>query len=130
MSTKKKTVYSPETKAAALAALLEGQGAHKVAADFNLPAGTVRAWQNRMQQNASPLRHVATQKADEIGGLLVEYLHANLATLEAQSVFFRDTNWLKLQTAADAAVLHGVITDKTIRLLEALGGNHAAQPTG
>ena len=75
-----------------------------------------------MQQGASPLNHVATEKRDAIGPLLIEYLHTNLETLKIQSVFFRDTAWLAEQSAADAAVLHGVMTDKTIRLLEALSG--------
>ncbi len=127
-----KTVYSPETKAAVLAALLEGQGTSKVAADFKLPEGTVKAWRSRMQQGASPLRDVATEKKDAIGALLVDYLHTNLETLKIQSVFFRDLKWLEKQSAADVAVLHGVMTDKTIRLLEALGGagDSAIQPAG
>ena len=119
---KGKTKYSPETKAAVLAALLEGQGAAKVAADFKLPQGTVDAWRSRMRNNPSPLHSVASEKADEIGDLLVGYLHANLETLKIQAIFFQDTKWLSQQNAADAAVLHGVMTDKSIRLLEALGG--------
>lgn len=132
MTTKKKTVYSAETKAAALAALLEGQGTSKVAADFKLPEGTVKAWRSRMQSGASPLRDVAPSKRDAIGSLLVEYLHTSLETLKIQSVFARDTKWLEKQSAADIAVLHGVMTDKAIRLLEALGGtgDAALQPPG
>lgn len=117
-----KTTYDPATKAAVLAALLEGQGTAKVAADFKLPAGTVKAWRSRMQQGASPLRDVATEKKDAIGALLIEYLHTNLETLRQQSLFFRDVAWLKGQSAGELAVLHGVMTDKAIRLLEALGG--------
>ena len=116
----KKKAPSPETKAAVLAALLEGQAASKVAKDYSLPEGTVRSWRSRMRNDATPLRTVATEKRDEIGPLLLEYLHENLTTLRAQAVFFRDTKWLEKQDAADLAVLHGVVTDKTVRLLEAL----------
>ena len=113
----RKVSYSPETKAAAMAALLEGQAVNKVAADFKLPGGTVRAWRHRMKGTAV----VATGKREEVGDLLVQYLHANLVTLKAQLIVFADPKWLQQQNAADAAVLHGVMTDKAIRLLEALG---------
>lgn len=119
---KGKTEYTPETKAAVLAALLAGQGASKVAEEFRLPEGTVKSWQSRLRQAESPLRRVAPEKADEIGDLLIGYLHANLETLKIQATFFQDTKWLSQQNAADVAVLHGVMTDKSIRLLEALGG--------
>ncbi len=120
-----KATYSPEVKAAVLAALLEGQGTTKVAADFKLPEGTVASWRSRMHDGASPLRDIASEKRDAIGALLLEYLHENLTTLKSQVVVFRDPVWLKQQTAADAAVLHGVLTDKSIRLLESLGATES-----
>ncbi len=116
-----KVKYTAEKKAAAMAALLEGQAINKVAADFQLPAGTVKAWRHRMKGAATETK-VATEKREEIGTLLVDYLHANLKTLRAQQLVFSDAVWLKTQDAGDLAVLHGVMTDKAIRLLEALGG--------
>lgn len=119
----KKTVYSPETKAAALAALLEGQAVGRVATDFRVPVGTVKAWNSgarRITAGTQPVALVATQKKEEIGHLLLEYLHTNLETLRQQSLIFRDPKWLEKQSAEGVAVLHGVLTDKTIRLLEAL----------
>jgi transposase-like protein len=116
-----KVKYSPETKAAAMAALLEGQAINKVAADFKLPEGTVKAWRHRMK-GAAVESQVATEKREEIGTLLVDYLHANLSTLRAQQVVFADKTWLMKQDANDLAILHGVMTDKAVRLLEALGG--------
>jgi transposase-like protein len=117
-----KRVYPPETRAAVVAALLEGQAASKVAADYKLPEGTVKAWASRTRRGASELRSVAPEKRDEIGDLLIQYLRTNLATLKIQSeATFRDPAWLKKQNAADVAVLHGVLTDKTVRMLEALG---------
>jgi len=62
----------------------------------------------------------------ELGELIVGYLRENLATLASQARDFRDTEWLKKQPASEAAVLHGVLTDKAIRLLEAL----AVEPEG
>lgn len=120
-----KRTYSAETKAAAMAALLAGQAVNAVAAEFQLPEGTVKAWRHRMK-GAATETVVATEKREEIGTLLIDYLHANLSTLRAQQIVFADADWLKKQDAGELAVLHGVMTDKAIRLLEALGG---AAPT-
>lgn len=60
-------------------------------------------------------------KKEAIGDLLVQYLETNLRTLKAQSEVFADPEWLKEQSASEATMLHGVITDKTVRLLEAMG---------
>lgn len=126
-----KTKYDATTKAAVLAALLAGQGLEAVAEEYKVPVGTVKAWRHRMRGAASETK-AATENAEEIGDLLVRYLRTNLETLQQQQVFFRDVEWLKKQNAADLAVLHGVTTDKAIRLLEALGNNGsvAPQPTG
>jgi hypothetical protein len=51
---------------------------------------------------------------------LIGLLRENLATLRVQAKFFRREDWLVVQPAADLAVLYGVVTDKTVRLLEAL----------
>lgn len=110
------TKYSDETKAAAMAALLTGQSVSQVARDYDIPKGTVSAWKTRGG------RVNATQKK-EIGDLILDYLCTNLTTLRAQAEFFRDEKWLARQSAESAAVLHGVMTDKAIRLLEAMAKN-------
>lgn len=105
--------HSPDTKAAVMAALLSGQSVNSVAREYKLPKSTVSRWKNEgVPQNG-------TQKK-EIGDLLIGYLHANLAALRSQAEMFSDRQWLAKQTASDVAVLHGVMTDKAIRLLEAL----------
>ena len=107
--------YSEETKAAVLAALLTGQSVSSIAREYSIPKGTVSAWKNR------GVTKKATQKrVDRIGELLTGYLEANLTALQSQAVVFSDPAWLKKQLASDAAVLHGVMTDKAVRLLEAL----------
>jgi len=121
-----KTKYAPEVKAAVVAALLEGQAASKVAADYHLPEGTVKAWGSRLRNGASELRAVATERRDEIGALLVEYLRESLVTLKVHTTFARDSAWLGQQNAADFAVMHGVLMDKAVRLLDALGGPQPA----
>ena len=115
--------YDPATKAAVMAALLAGQGTTEVAATYSVPEGTVKSWRARMKPGGeTDVSKVATEKREEIGSLLIDYLHANLTTLRAQNVVFADAAWLKTQDAGELAVLHGVMTDKAIRLLEALGG--------
>jgi hypothetical protein len=113
--------YDPATKAAALAALMAGQGVGEVARQYHLPAGTVKSWLSRMRHGPS-VAEVATRDRQTIGELLTGYLTETLEALRKQSAIFGDPVWLKQQTAADAAVLHGVMTDKAVRLLEALNG--------
>ena len=105
--------YSDEQKAVVLAALLAGQSLNSVAKEYKISKATVSRWKN----NPVPLN--GTQKK-EIGELLTEYLSANLETLRAQLVIFSDETWLRRSSSEGAAVLHGVLTDKAIRLLEAI----------
>ena len=111
--------YTPEVKASVMAALMSGQGVPEIAKEYEMPASTIRSWKSRQFQGAS-VAYVATEKKEQVGDLLIEYLRANLETLRIQVQFFRTLEWLEKQPAADLAVLHGVMTDKAVRLLEAL----------
>ncbi|HWD39067.1 MAG TPA: hypothetical protein VG944_09490 [Fimbriimonas sp.] len=55
----------------------------------------------------------------EFGELLYECLYEILTTLMSQQTHFRDPAWLTRQNARQAAILHGVLVDTGIRLLEA-----------
>lgn len=114
--------YSEETKAAVMASLLTGQSVSSVAREYKIPKGTVSDWKRQAEGVGSE----PTQKR-EIGALLLDYLHTNLRTLKKQSETFADEKWLKLQSASELAVLHGVIADKTIRLLEALASEEGEE---
>jgi transposase-like protein len=118
--------YSDETKAAVVAALLAGQSVNSVAKEYNIPKGTVSGWKNGKGLGG---REKATQKAERIGELVASYLATNLEALEVQAEAFKDQKWLAKQTASDAAVLHGVMTDKAVRLLEALSNAAANNAT-
>lgn len=111
--------YGDEVKAAVMAALLAGQSISEASQEFNIPEGTIKSWKNRCK----PTENVATDATakKEIGELLLGYLQANLEALQAQVKVFSDPDWLRKQDASSAAVLHGVMTDKAIKLLEALG---------
>lgn len=108
--------YDEATKAAVMAALLTGQSIGQVAKQYKIPEGTVKYW--KMQSRPNQL--VDPQKKDFVGSLLFDYLVASLRSLRIQAEHFGDTDWLAKQSASDLAVLHGVSTDKVIRLLEAL----------
>lgn len=118
--------YSEETKAAVMAALLAGQSVGQIAKAYSIPEGTIKSWKSR-QENGESVAKVATEKREIIGDLIIDYLEQNLKTLKAQSLVFADEKWLKLQPASEVAVLHGVIADKTIRLLEALASSREPQ---
>lgn len=111
--------HSAETKAAVMAALLVGQSISQVAKAYSIPRGTVGRW-------SAELEIERNRKKAEIGELLVEYLKEGLTTLREQVKVFRDETWLKEQSASELAVLHGVIADKQIRLLEALADEDPA----
>lgn len=108
--------YSDAERAAVMAALLQGQSTNSVANKYNIPRTTIRLW----RADAGIILPDGASKKDEIGNLVIEYLKANLATLKIQTEQFQDRQWLAKQDANQVAILHGVLTDKAIRLLEAL----------
>jgi transposase-like protein len=120
MEPKSRSTYSEETKAAAMAALLAGQSVSSVAREYSIPKGTVSGWKDA----AGKVADGATQKGD-VGDLLMEYLRTNLRALTVQANTFSDPEWLKKQDASQLAVLHGVMTDKAVRLLEAMSAGDA-----
>lgn len=120
-------VHSDETRAACMAALLTGQSISSVAREYKIPKGTVGDWSKHIRHSADLVGTIPTQKRP-IGEQLMGYLHAALDTLTKQAVVFGDTNWLKKQPANELAILHGVLADKTIRLLEALSASAETTP--
>lgn len=113
----KRREYNPEQKAAVMAALMAGQSVSSVAQEYKIPRGTVASW----RRNADAAYEVDQTQKGEIGDLLLKYLQASLVSLEAQVKLFGDREWLSKQDASELAVLHGVQTDKAIRLMEAFG---------
>lgn len=118
-----KRVYSDETKAAVMAALLAGQSVSLIAKEYEIPEGTVKSWSSRdVNGNGHAVATEAldaTQKS-RIGKLILDYLETLMVTLKNQAEVFSDKTWLSKQAASEVAVLHGVLADKGIRLLEAL----------
>lgn len=109
--------HSDETRSAVLSALLAGQSVTKVAEEFRLSHTTVIAWRDAAGLGST---HVEPEKRAEMGELIADYLRETLTTLSVQARFARDETWLGKQPASEVAVLHGVLTDKAIRILSAL----------
>ena len=119
--------HSEARRAAVVSALLLGQSVTEVAKQFKLSTKTVRDWQ--LRAGIAP-PEVELEKTKAIGDLVITYLRRSLTTLEAQAEQFSNREWLAKQDAADAAVLHGVMADKAVRILEALdsGSDDGAKP--
>lgn len=116
-----KNNYSDETKAAVIAALLEGQSVSKVAKDYNIPAGTVKSWKHREENgNGESVARVATEKI-EMATLVIELLESHLQAAKQIALTITDPQYIRKQDASSIAVLLGVINDKAFRMLEALG---------
>lgn len=118
-----KRKYTNETKSAVLAALLTGQAASFVAKEYNIPESTIKDWGAKAKAGGYSTDNPSQKK--DIGDLLVEYLRANIEALRKQAEVFGEPDYLRKNSAENLAVLHGVMADKAVRLLEALTKNAA-----
>jgi len=109
--------YSDETKAQVMAALLTGQSVSAVASNYKIPYSTVGTW---AKDAKGLVRDSPIQKRERIGELVIDNVEAALEATRAMANVFADTEWLNKQEASQLAVLYGVISDKTYRILEAL----------
>lgn len=111
-----------ERKAEAIALLLEGNTAGYVAEKLGLSRTTVYTWQMADTRLLPNVR-------EEIGALVLAHLTSNLESLGAIADHVKDKTWLMKQDAQQLAVLYGVMSDKTSRVLEAMNSNPLATPT-
>lgn len=109
--------HSPDVRGEVMTALLAGQGVAEVAERYNLSPSTVKNWKRRLADRK--LTEINPEKEDEFGDLLSAYLREVLTTLQVQARHARDLDWLKTQPASELGVLHGILCDKGIRILEA-----------
>jgi transposase-like protein len=121
--------HSEETKAAVMAALLSGQSISEVAKSYNLSKATVSAWRSAAFAVGSN-QFEPKKNGEGLGDLIGDYLREVLVTLRVQAEAFRDKAWLARQPASEVAVLHGVLTDKAVRLLEAIDPGADGRPAG
>jgi transposase-like protein len=111
-------IYSDEVRASALASLALGMSTRAVAREHQIPRSTVVVWQRNAGLTGQPL--VQPQKRRDLGELIAHYLDTGLQALEAQARLFSDPVWLERQSASELAILHGVLTDKLIKVLASL----------
>lgn len=109
--------HSDETRAAALAALLEGQGVSEVARVYKLPMSTVRDIKKSI--SSEEFAKVRAKKEDSLAGLIEEHLQASLAAAASIARQANNADWLNKQEADKLGVFYGIVTDKAIRILEA-----------
>ncbi len=102
-------------KAAAMAALLSGQSAHKVAERFALSRTTIRRWRDEAWAST---QNGPQKKA--IGVQVQGYITESLETQRAQLHVMNDHHWLFQLSARELAQLHGGLFDQAVRLLGAL----------
>lgn len=106
--------HSEEVRAQVMAALLAGQGVTEIAAQYSIHVRVIQRW--RKEQ----LSQVVAQKQERIVSSVLDYLGELFTTLKEQQKVFRDPSYLKKQSAAENATLHGVLADKGFRGLDAL----------
>ena len=112
------TAYDDQKRAAVLAALLAGQSVSQIARDYHVSRQAVMQWRDKAGISRTP---VLRENQDQIGELVAGVLRANLNAVQvlAERVATEE-EWFRKQSAADLAVLSGVLTDKSVRILEAL----------
>ena len=110
-----------------MAALLAGQGITEVATQYNLDVSVVSRWRSAIPNDQ--LQVVAIKKSHEIEVLLFNYLTQTLITLDEQAKVVSEREYIIKQPAGELAVLHGVMADKAIRLLEAAERARDSNPT-
>jgi len=118
--------HSDETRAAVTAALLAGQGVGEVATCYQIDKSLVSRW--RKELVATGVQQLQPKTRDELESLLMNYVRQNLKTLAAQSEVAGREDYIKKQPASELAVLHGVMADKTFRILSALQPEPEQEP--
>jgi len=114
--------YTPEVKAAVMAALLSGQSGASISKEFGIPRGTIAAWRARkVQPMVEGVASSATQKQqDQINVLLLELVIAQLKSQIALADHSANKVWLMQQDASALGVFLGIENDKVFRLVQAL----------
>ncbi|MFN7931525.1 MAG: helix-turn-helix domain-containing protein [Blastocatellia bacterium] len=106
-------------RAAVISALLAGQGVSQIARELKLSKATV----SRIKNTVGPkhLEQVETEKRDKITALIESHLETSLTCAnELAKKATSNQAWFDKQTASEIAVLYGVLTDKSLRILEAI----------
>jgi transposase-like protein len=109
--------HPQEVKARAIALLLVGATVMEVAAELDLSHQTISNYKREIPDDK--LSELGRKKGERLDDLVYQCLVTNLQTLNEQAVIVREKEYVLKQPADQLATLHGVIADKTLRLLAA-----------
>jgi hypothetical protein len=111
--------HDNQVVAKVVADLLLGQESQRQIAENNgISPVSVTDIKERYFEDFERLKNTAPEFTD-INNLATGLLVQSLVTLTVQLEHFGNKEWLKTQPAGELANLHGVINDKTVRLLAA-----------
>lgn len=118
--------YTDETKAQVIAKILLGHSVSQIAEDHGIPYSTVATWKAKALNVDVETQQISIQKKENdediksrISSKLLVYLEANIDAAIAQLKVFSDPNWIREQSAQEMAILHGVMSDKSVRMIQA-----------
>lgn len=111
--------HGPEVRAVVISALMAGQGVSEVAASFNISKATVSRLKKEI--DSTTLEHIETVKKEKLIDLVESHLIASLRAAIQLAEQANDANWRSKQPASEIAVFYGVLSDKSIRLIEIAG---------
>jgi predicted HAD superfamily Cof-like phosphohydrolase len=109
--------HSDDTRGPALAALLSGQGIQEVAKQYKLPESTVRDLKKTV--SSEEFAEVRAKKEEQLASLIESHLHASLEAAAAIASQASNAEWRNKQDADKLGVFYGILTDKSVRILEA-----------
>lgn len=115
--TKPRADWDIETKARAVGLMIAGSPYIEVTKTTGVPKTTLQHWFAEI----GPEQYTKAREGQKsLVDLIEELARENFTTLIEQSKLARNAEWFNRQNAADIAVLQGVMTDKTVRVVQQL----------
>lgn len=120
------TNYPPAVKAQVITAWELGTPKAKIARDLGVSRGYVQQVTRGLPAQAL----LSSEKKDDLGELIYDYLVAGLRALAVQAREVSDPEYIKKQPADALYLLHGTIADKLILVLRGIERAQPANPDG
>lgn len=117
-----------EVRAAVMAALLAGQGVSAVARQYGIPKQTVSEWRRSIARQTGQLPGQPGQEKPTLGAMVEALLREALDAAREGMAQVHDSEWRGRQSASELGTFVGIITDKAVRLLEALDASGLGVP--
>jgi hypothetical protein len=107
-------------RAAAIADVTLGCSISEAARKHGVSRTTVQRWCKAQGVDLATCAPLVPQKRTDLGARIAEYLDTGLQALTAQARVAGDPEYIKKQPAGELAILHGVLSDKLVRILAAI----------